>query len=203
MRFRTIIAAAAAPLAIGGVLLATAGQASAAVASPTAAVLTSRVQHQKAVTVYAATSQRGVDDTFSPPGAWSGPVDPTGNGPIWAYDNVERLLTAVQQPDGSWAVTLCTIGQYKAFANPVTGQYPVTPFSGLLASESTWTVPAGYTPSKANLPAQADPSYRSQNLVSQFFGQGPSGLSPAMTSGHWYYFGIPGAPGGVVKQIYP
>jgi hypothetical protein len=93
-----------------------------------------------------------------------------------------------------------------AFANPRSGQYPWTG-QGRIDSTSSWTVtlPADsqLAPSKANLPAQTDPPYRSQNIVSQFFGLGPDSSVVQMTAGIWTYYGVPGAPGGVMQQIYP
>jgi hypothetical protein len=39
-------------------------------------------------------------------------------GPVWAYDNIERKIAAVQQPDGTWIVTVQAVGRYSAFADP-------------------------------------------------------------------------------------
>jgi hypothetical protein len=39
-------------------------------------------------------------------------------GPVWAYDNIERKIAAVQQPDGSWIVTVQAVASYAAFADP-------------------------------------------------------------------------------------
>jgi hypothetical protein len=207
MKLRVITAAAAAPLALAGVLLTTAGQASAAVAAP--AVLTASVQQQGGV--FATTHENGVDDTFSPPASANWAVnhpdlmDPAGGGPIWAYDNVERHVTAVPvagQPN-TWQVTVETVGEYNAFANPVTGEYPWAG-QGRIHGTITWTVtaPTGFAPSKANLPAQTDPSYRSQNIVAELFGLGSDTSKLLMTGGTYSYdyYGIPGAPGGVMHQ---
>ena len=173
---------------LGGLGATLATSASAATQS---AVLTASIQQQPG-TVYATTHENGVDDTTTVP---TGYEDPGGNGPIWAYDTVERQLTAVPQSNGTWQVTLHTVGTYNAFANPLTGS-PWTG-QGRMDSTSTWTVtiPAGsnFAPSKANLPAQTDPSFRSQHVVSEFFGAGKDGLQPNMTGGDWYYYGIPGA----------
>ena len=93
-----------------------------------------------------------------------------------------------------------------AFANPRSGQCPWTR-QGRIASTSAWavTLPAGsqLAPGKANLPAQTDPSCRSQNVVSQFFGPGPNSQVMQMTAGIWTCYGVPGVPGGVMQQIYP
>jgi hypothetical protein len=189
MRFRTIGAALAVPAALAGVLLTTTGASAATTA-----------QAKVPGTVYATTHEGGVDDTFSPPGAWTGPTDPTGNGPIWAYDDVERQLTAVPgATPGTWQVTLHTVGTYSAFANPITGQYPVQPFSGRIDSTSYWTVTSLTPPSKANLPAQTPVSFRSQNVVAEFFGSTDGTVQPGMSvqgalpGSIWDYYGVPGA----------
>lgn len=197
MRIRTMLAAAAAPAALAAVLLGTAGQASAAVAAPQAALTASVVQQQKGV--YAVTHESGVSDTTSLPGYNPGDPDwvaahPTivdsPGGPVWAYDDVERQLTATPNGDGSWEVSLRTVGTYHAFANPLNG----TPWngSGRINSVSTWHVDSG-TPSKANLGGQTDPSMRSQNIVAQFFGVDGSKVHGANPGSYWDYYGIPGA----------
>lgn len=93
-----------------------------------------------------------------------------------------------------------------AFASLWSGQYPWTG-RGPIDSTSAWTVtpPAGsqLAPGKANLPAETDPSYRSQNIVSRFFRLGPDSPVVQMTAGIWSYHGVPGALGGVMQQIYP
>lgn len=205
MRFRTIAAALAVPAALAGALL----TASAASAATTA-------QAKVPGTVYATTHESGVDDTFSlpidpttgQPIAWAGPTDPTGNGPIWAYDDVERQLTAVPgATPGTWQVTLHTIGTYNAFANPITGQYPVQPFSGRIDSTSYWTVTSLTPPSKASLPAQTPVSFRSQNVVAEFFGSTDGTVQPGMSvqgalpGSVWDYYGVPGADSNGVSGL--
>ena len=46
------------------------------------------------------------------------------NGPVWAYDNLERKLVAVQDQTGPtlWHVTLSTQGSFQAFASPITAR---------------------------------------------------------------------------------
>jgi hypothetical protein len=69
------------------------------------------------------------------------------------------------------------------------------------------TVPAGSSlaPSKAHLPAQTDPSYRMQNVVNELFGldRDSQMLASTLVSYQFDYYGIPGAPGGVMEQVYP
>ena len=195
MRIRTIIAAVAVPAATAGLLL-TATAAGAATVTP--AVTTAAVTGGHAVTY-----ERGVDDTTN---VTTGKTDPTGNGPIWAYDNVERIVT--WSPDktvaGAWDVTVATEGTYHAFANPVTGvkwkghgamlgyiQYVVTP-------------PAGHVPSAAHLPKVTANTYRSGGVLNELFGlpRDSSALVHSAGDGQYnfLYFGIPGAPQGLYFQ---
>ena len=138
MRFRTIAATLAAPAALAAILLGTAGSAAASTATTMAA----------ATSGHAVTRERGVDDTTSAP---TGVNDPTGNGPIWAYDTVQRQVTWSQDTatPGAWDVTVATFGSYQAFANPITG----APWkgAGLMAGEIQYVVTAPAAPSAANL----------------------------------------------------
>jgi hypothetical protein len=195
MRFRTIIAAAAVPAAAAGLLL-TVTAAGAATVAPavTAAAVTGG---------HAVTYERSVDDTTS---VTTGRTDPTGNGPIWAYDNVKRIVT--WSPDktvaGAWDVTVTTEGTYHAFANPITGlkwkgdgtmvgyiQYVVTP-------------PAGDVPSASHLPKVTSNTYRSGGVLNELFGlpRDSSALVHAAGDGQYnfLYYGIPGAPQGLYFQ---
>src|ERR1700745_3984543 len=81
MRIRTILAAAAAPAALAGVLLGTAGQASAATvpAAPTVAAVHATAQAPNVVIAH--THRSGVPDTTDHAGP--GTKD-TPNGPQWA-----------------------------------------------------------------------------------------------------------------------
>jgi hypothetical protein len=194
-KLTTILAAAAAPAALAAILLGTAGSAAASTTATTAAAVTGG---------HAVTWERGVDDTFSPPGTWTGPTDPGGNGPIWAYDTVQRQVTWT--PDtatpGAWDVTVATFGTYHAFANPITG----APWkgAGLMAGEIQYvvTATAPAAPSAANLPAVSPNTLRSQGIVDELFGQPNGSTAVTMTGGayNFVYEGIPGAPGGLYFQ---
>jgi hypothetical protein len=109
MRIRTILAAAAAPAALAAALLGTTGAASASV---------------KPVTVTWHTHQQGVLDTTNVTGnATDGSY---AGGPVWAHDNMERTVTAVQGAPGStlWHVTVNSTGSFDGFANPIDGNAP-------------------------------------------------------------------------------
>lgn len=189
MRFRTIAATLAAPAALAAILLGTVGSA----AASTTATLTA------ATGGHAVTSERGVDDTTS---ATTGANDPAGNGPIWAYDTVQRQVTWT--PDtatpGAWDVTVATFGTYHAFANPITGA-PWTG-AGLMAGEIQYVVTAPAPPSAAHLPAVSPNTLRSQGIVDELFGQPNGSTAVTMTGGayNFVYQGIPGAPGGLYFQ---
>jgi hypothetical protein len=188
-KLTTILAAAAAPAALAAILLGTAGSAAASTTATTDA----------ATGGHAVTWERGVDDTTSAP---TGVNDPTGNGPIWAYDTVQRQVTWT--PDtatpGAWDVTVATFGTYHAFANPITG----APWkgAGLMVGEIQYVVTAPAAPSAANLPAVSPNMLRSQGIVDELFGQPNASTAVTMTGGayNFVYEGIPGAPGGLYFQ---
>ena len=93
-----------------------------------------------------------MDDTTSAP---TGVNDPTGNGPIWAYDTVQRQVTWT--PDtatpGAWDTTVATFGTYQVFANPITG----APWKGacLMAGEIQYAVTAPTVPLQRTCPRSA------------------------------------------------
>ena len=190
MRFRTIVATLAAPAALAAILLGTAGSAAASTITTTDAVTGG----------HAVTWERGVDDTTSAP---TGVNDPTGNGPIWAYDTVQRQVTWT--PDtatpGAWDVTVATFGRYAAFANPITGAHRKG--AGVMAGEIQYVVTAqAAAPSAANLPAVSPNTLRSQGIVDELFGRPNGSTAVTMTGGayNFVYEGIPGAPGGLYFQ---
>ena len=195
MRFRTIIAAAAVPAAAAGLLL-TITAAGAATVTP--AVTTAVVTSGRAVTY-----ERAVDDTTN---VTTGRTDPTGNGPIWAYDDVKRIVT--WSPDktvsGAWDVTVATEGTYHAFANPNTGLKWKGHGTMLGYIQYVVTSPAGQVPSAAHLPKVTANTYRSGGVLNELFGlsRDSSTLVHATGDGQYnfLYFGIPGAPQGLYFQ---
>lgn len=196
MRFRKILTVTALTAAIGG------GSAAAAVTAAASAVPATTAA---AITGHATTHEYGVDDTTSVP---TGKVDPTGNGPIWAYDNAVRHVSWSADPAGNntWDVTVATEATYHAFANPVTGQ----PWKGHgpMAGYVDYVVqaPAGFTPLAAHLPKVSPNDLRSQGIVDELFGL-PNG-SPQLTQVstgnngqyNFLYVGIPGQPDGLYFQ---
>ena len=194
MRFRTIITAAAVPVVTAGVLLASMGAASASAATAAPAVTTAAASGK------VVTYEHHVDDTT---GVDTHVYDPTGNGPIWAYDDVQRTITWA--PDahtpGAWDVTVATMGTYHGFANPLTG----APWKhdGFMAGEIQYVVTApGLNPSASHVPTVSPSTLRSQGVVDELFGQPNNSTAVTMTGGayNFVYFGIDGAPGGLYFQ---
>ena len=146
MRIR-ILAAAAAPAALAGVLLGTAGQASAAVTAPTAAV-TAQVGQTKTYT--AKITQTGVPDTTFSNNAGDATVN-SGYGPVWAQDDIARNITISPAGPGLWTVTFVENGTYHAFADPNTGNSWTN--VGNMHGTISYTVASTDAPTVGNLPA--------------------------------------------------
>jgi hypothetical protein len=154
MRIRIIpvLAAAAAPAALAGVLLGTVGQASAATQGPAAAVLTANVQQ----TYNGQVSQTGVPDTTSVSGdatlnnnsSQFGPI-----GPVWALDNITRNIQVSPAGPGQWTVTFVENGTYNAVADPNSGLSWNN--TGNMHGTISYTVQSNQPPNMAAL-AQAD-----------------------------------------------
>lgn len=188
MRFRTIITAAAVPAALAGVLLTTTG-------ASAATVTTAAATGGKVVTY-----EHHVDDTTNVP---TGQTDPTGNGPIWAYDDVQRTITWAPDSStpGAWDVTVVTNGVYHAFANPLTGEK--WQHDGVMAGEIQYVVTApDLSPSATKVPAVSPNTLRSQGIVDELFGQPNNSSLVTMNGGayNFVYFGIDKAPGGLYFQ---
>jgi hypothetical protein len=181
MRIRTILAAAAAPAALAAVLLGTAGQASAATVP---AVLTASVQQQQGAVVTAHTHQNGVTDTTNVPTGTDSP-----GGPVWAYDNLERTITAVQDAPGSqlWHVTVASTGSFNGFANPIDGK-AAPGLSGSVKGTITFDVQATGAPDGKNLPAQSGLSLHSSDLATGLWLPGTASVVPNSPSPYTFYY---------------
>lgn len=163
-----ILAATAAPAALAGVLLGTAGQASAATApvatAPVAAVHTTA---QAPKVVIAHTHRSGVPDTTDHAG--TGTTD-SPNGPQWATDDLTATITTtpVAGQPGTWNVRVTEIGTYKAQADPRTGQ-PMTG-TGPMAGWIDYQVTSTGTPAARNLPAKSAGTLHTSDLINELFG---------------------------------
>lgn len=188
MRIRIIpvLAAAAGPAALAGVLLGTAGQASAAVTqSSAAAVLTASVQH----TYTGQVSQTGVPDTTFSSNAGPATVS-SAYGPVWASDDITRNITVTPAGQGLWTVTFVENGTYHAFADPNTGQ----PWNntGNMHGTVSYTVASATPPAMANLPASL-PGMVNQNSNQQVVPGTGSNLAGLTAYGHGY----------IISQLFP
>ena len=171
MRIRTILAAAAAPLALGTVLLA--GTAASAATQP--------------VTYTANAHEAGTPDTTDVAG---NATIATSDGPVWAYDHLERKLTAVSNGDGTWAVTIASQGSFAAFANPLDGN--AAAFGGAVRGYVNYTVTSDHAPGR--LPAQLPSAEHSGDVVAQWFGVPAPAVSGAVVSGLNYSFSYTPVP---------
>ena len=182
MRKLTIIlAAAAAPAALAGVLLGTAGQASAATAPAAATVAAVHATAQAPKVVIAHTHRSGVPDTTDHAGPGT---TGTPNGPQWATDDLAATITAtpVAGRPGVWNVRVTEIGTYKAQADPRTGQ-PMTG-TGPMAGWINYQVTSTGTPAARNLPAQSAGTLHTGDLIAELFGG-----NATITGGGSYWFG--------------
>ena len=187
MRIRIIpvLAAATAPAALAGLLLGTAGQASAAVAqSPAAAVLTASVQK----TYTGKVSQTGVPDTTF--GGNAGPATEYSDyGPVWASDDITRNITVTPAGQDLWTVTFVENGTYNAFADPNNGSTWTN--TGNMHGTVSYTVASATPPNMANLPASM-PGMVDQNSSPVMPSTGSTGstLSGYTAHGHGYIINL-------------
>jgi len=180
-KLTVILAATAAPAALAGILLGTAGQASAATVPAAASVAAAHTTAQAPKVVIAHTHRSGVPDTTDHvgPGTTDSP-----NGPQWATDDLAASITAtpVAGQPGVWNVRVTEIGTYKAQADPRTGQ-PMTG-TGPMAGWIDYQVTSTGTPAARNLPAQSAGTLHTGDLIAELFGG-----SAQITGGGSYWFG--------------
>ena len=176
-----ILAAAAASAALAGILLGTAGQASAATVPAAATVAAVHATAQAPKVVITHTHRSGVPDTTDHGGP--GTMD-TPNGPQWASDDLAATITAtpVAGQPGVWNVRVNEIGTYKAQADPRTGQ-PMTG-TGPMAGWINYQVTSTGIPAARNLPAQSAGTLHTGDLIAELFGG-----NATITGGGSYWFG--------------
>jgi len=176
-----ILTAAAAPAALAGVLLGTAGQASAATVPAAATVAAVHATAQAPKVVIAHTHRSGVPDTTDHAGP--GTID-TLNGPQWATDDLAATITAtpVAGQPGVWNVRVTEIGTYKAQADPRTGQRMTG--TGPMAGWINYQVTSTGIPAARNLPAQSAGTLHTGDLIAELFGG-----NATITGGGSYWFG--------------
>jgi hypothetical protein len=137
-------------------------------------------------TVTAQVHEQGVPDTTF--GNNAGPATlPSDGGPVWAYDNLERKMVAVQdQADPTlWHVTLSSQGSYQAFASPITGEAWVS--GGPVSGWVTHDIHSITAPSPSNLKGNlGDSGMRSTDIMKAYFG-GDSNSSLQVLDGASHY----------------
>jgi len=180
MRIRTIFAAAAAPAALAAVLLGTTGASAATVQN---------VVRASAIETHAPdTTDANLTGTA---------LKPTSDGPVWAYDDVIKGVTATHQANGTWDVVVSTTGVYNAFASPLTGQ--AWKHTGPVTGYVEEVISTAAIPSASHLPKVLPSSYHSSDVVDALFGN-PADL--VVNSSHYgfLYAGVQGAPAGLYFQ---
>jgi hypothetical protein len=190
MKIRTILAATAVPATLAAALLGATGVASAATTSPAPAALAAAVTKAPAP-VIASTYEPGMPDTTTVTTGVN-----SDNGPVWAYDNITRVITAKQTAPGTWTVTFAEGGTYHAFANPLTGA--AWKHTGRFGGQISYIVTSAGTPKAAHLPRTEPASATHGSIMAQLFG-----APVTVTGGGHYsysYYGIPSAPHGVMTQ---
>lgn len=179
-KLTAILAATAAPAALAGMLLGTAGQASAATAPAAATVTATRTTAQAPKVVIAHTHRVDVPDTTSVETGHDTP-----NGPQWATDNLQAVYTAtpVAGHPGTWNLRIDEAGTYKAVANPSTGA-PMTA-SGPLAGWLKYQVSSTVAPSAKYLPAKSPGTMTTGQIITELFG-GQGTVSGGGSYSFWY-----------------
>jgi hypothetical protein len=185
MRIRIIpvLAGAAAPAALAGVLLGTVGQASAAAAQgPAAAVLTANVQQ----TYTGKVSETGVPDTTFGGNAGNA-TEYSDYGPVWASDDITRNITVTPAGSGLWTVTFVENGTYHAFADPNDGSAWTN--TGNMHGTVSYTVASATPPNMGNLPASLPGVVDQSNNNHQVMPSTGSTLAGLTVHGHGYIIG--------------
>jgi hypothetical protein len=166
MRIRTILAAAAAPLALGGVLFTT----TAASAATGPSQFTTHMNQNP--------------DTTSLP-AGTGVTLASNQGPVWSFDNLTVKLTpvhlATSLPDtANYVVNVDVVGSFHGFADPLTGA-PLTS-DGSVKGTISYDVSSPHGPNGAGLPAQEGAWTVNLNPApGQYQVSGGQGLGDAIT----------------------
>ena len=107
----------------------------------------------------------------------------TPDGPVWAQDNLERTVTAVQDQGNPqlWHVTVASTGSFSAFANPIDGN--AWAGSGSVKGSIEFDVTSPVAPTAAGLPAQLNDGEHSTALALDLFG----GQGSVTGGGHYQF----------------
>jgi hypothetical protein len=107
----------------------------------------------------------------------------TPDGPVWAQDNLERTVTAVQDAGNPqlWHVTVASTGSFASFANPIDGN--AWAGSGSVKGSIEFDVTSPAAPAAAGLPAQLNDGEHSTALALDLFG----GQGSVTGGGHYQF----------------
>ena len=175
MRIRTTLKTAAVPAIIAGGLLATSAGSAAHAATLTANVNNTQVTFTTHDTHVADTTWGSADGSFNQPSQY---------GPVWAYDNLERVAKVTQLSDGTYSVAINAHGNYNAFADPRDGNYQLNNPTGPVDGVTTYHVSSQTgLAAKGALPKQSNELHSGDVLALLF----PGGYQLLDQSWHWTY----------------
>ena len=98
----------------------------------------------------------------------------TGNGYVWAYDNLSRQITATPtSTTGVWTVIVVDNGSFAAFSEPnsptnCSADNPIN-VTGSVRGTITYTVTSTATPDATNLPAQMNGATSTSDTIRTLF----------------------------------
>jgi hypothetical protein len=175
MRIRTILKAAAVPAIIAGGLLATSAGSAAHAATLTA--------NANSTQVTITTHDVNVPDTTWGSSAGDNCTD-EGFGPIWAHDNLERVVKVTQTGSQSYTVAINAHGTYAANADPRDCSLLLNNPNGPVDGVTTYYVSnVSSFAGKGALPKQTV-NVHSSGILDALF---PQGYNLDSQSWHWTY----------------
>ncbi len=139
---------------------------SASASTMTAATLSASV---KLPVVSAVTHVSNVPDTTAGNTVTSNPG--TGNGPIWAYDDITKQFKVTETAPGFYTVVVTVHGTFRAFSEPNTGLSYDTPINvtGSIEGTNTYYEYSSVASDPANLPSQEPDGTGTGVMIGQLF----------------------------------
>jgi hypothetical protein len=117
----------------------------------------------------AVTHEANVPDTTSVSSSYT---VPSNNGPVWAYDNLERDIQVTATGANAYRVTFAEAGSYRAFADPRDGSQ--WNGSGPVVGYVTYDVTSPVAPNAHNIPRTEPSTATHGSILTQLFGQAPT-----------------------------
>jgi hypothetical protein len=162
LSMRKLVLAALAAAALAAPVLSAAAS-SASSAAPVAATLMAQTSYK------AVTHSADHPDTTN----YCTPVAPDC---VWAYDNLSMQLTATDNHDGTWTVTVTDHGSFQGFIDPLSPTNASLTSNGPIDGTYQLTVNSPNAPVNANLPSQMD-GVGTGTIVATWFGVSPSAVT--------------------------